>query len=92
MVIFDSELDKIYEVVKLLPLYKRRTKEECFLGILRSQNKKWIGWKYLGTLKKDIDLNDIDFFKQIYELALNFYWVRDSKNITETNLLKNYDF
>lgn len=91
--IFCEDLEPIYEVVKKLPLYKQRAKEEVFLGILKSRSKKWIGWKYLRELKKDRSFNNSAVFIELYELALNYYWIKSQNDsIKYDNLIKNYKF
>lgn len=91
--IFSKELDALYNELKVLPLYKRRAKEEVFLGILKSKSKKWIGWKYLKEFKKTIEFKDDKLFQQFFELALNYYWLKSLKSKIDANsLLKNYKF
>lgn len=85
------ELEPIYNVVKNLPLYKQRRKEEVFLGILKSKTKKWCGWNYLREIKKTRRFDDYDSFLELYVLALNFYYIQ-KQDISYASLLKNYNF
>lgn len=91
--VFNEELDEIYKHISQLPLYKRRLKEEVFLGIVKSKTKKWIGWKYVKIIKK-IKEKELDYFLNLYELSLNYYYLKSltSKTpINYKNLIKNYN-
>jgi len=91
----ENQLNEIYNILKQLPLYKRRGKEEVFLGILKSKSPKWIGWNYIKYIKRDFNNIDLDFFYALYELALNYYFMRmniRNESIDIETLKKNYDF
>lgn len=87
----DENYDSIYNILKNLPLYKQRGKEECFLGILKSKEPKWIGWQYIRCIKKQKTFDDPETFLELYKLAINFYILKNTK-ISKKNLLKNYEF
>lgn len=85
---------QIYDILKNLPLYKRRGREEVFLGILKSKNKNWCGWQYIAEIRKHKDFAKLLVDLGIYKLAEN-YWELEAlkgKPITLENLLKNYNF
>lgn len=86
--------DEIYAIVKHLPLYKRKNREEVFLGIKKSKNKNWAGWQYIAEIRKDQNFDKLLIDLGIYELALNF-WIFSDLNgeiVDLEHLLKNYEF
>lgn len=86
--------DEIYEVLKHLPLYRRKNKEEVFLGIKKSKHKNWIGWDCIAQIRKEPNFDKLLIELGLYELAINF-WVFQIANGNEINfeyLLKQYEF
>lgn len=82
------------DLLKRLPLYKRRGREEVFLGILKSKTKNWCGWEYISIIKKEPGFADLLIKLGIYELAVR-YWEFQTlvgKQVTFETLMKNYDF
>lgn len=87
-----KEYNEIYAIVKHLPLYKRKGKEEVFLGIRKSKNKNWIGWEYITSIRKNENFDKLLIELGLYELAINF-WVMQAHNGSEVSfeiLSKNY--
>lgn len=87
--------DEIYGILKHLPLYKRRGREEVFLGILKSKNKQWPGWQYIYEIRKEKNFSDLVMELGLYELAIN-YWIFQIhggfNNFNIAFLSKQYDF
>ncbi len=93
IIIFDKYLDEIYNDIKSIPLYKQKSKEEYFLGILKSKSRSWIGWKFLKEIKKYKMFYNEEMFLNLYELALNYHYMcklRGDYNLKE--IKKKYDF
>lgn len=89
-----KESKEIYEIVKHLPLYRRKNKEEVFLGIRKSKYKHWIGWDYISQIRKDPNFDKLLISLGLYELALNF-WIfqcESGVDISFEHLLKQYEF
>lgn len=87
--------DEIYEILKHLPLYKKRGREEVFLGILKSKNKQWPGWQYLFEIRKEPNFTQLIIDLGIYELAINFWIFQIRSGFNNFNiafLAKQYDF
>lgn len=85
--------DEMYAIIKHLPLYKRKNREEVFLGIRKSKMKNWIGWQYIAEIRKDPNFDKLLIDLGIYELALNF-WIFSNYNgeiVDLEHLIKNYN-
>ena len=85
--------ENLYNIVKHLPLYKRKGREEVFLGIIKSKSKTWVGWDYIQSLKNLENFNELLIESGLYQLAINYWYIQNlnGKEITFENLMKNYD-
>lgn len=82
------------DILKYLPLYKRRGREEVFLGIQKSKSKNWCGWEYIAAIRKEPEFANLLIKIGLYELAIK-YWEFQTlmgKQVTFETLMKNYDF
>lgn len=82
------------DILKHLPLYKKRGREEVFLGIQKSKNKTWVGWEYITSIKDDEKFGWILTNCGLYDLAVNYWELQQSlgKKVNLDALMKNYDF
>ena len=85
--------ENLYNIVKHLPLYKRKGREEVFLGIVKSKAKNWIGWQYIQDLRNLDNFNELLIETGLYQLALNHWFIQtqNGKEVTFEILKKNYD-
>lgn len=86
--------EEVYAIVKHLPLYGRKNKEEVFLGIKKSKSKGWGGWQYIACIRKEPNFSQLLIDLGIYELALNYLIFQDAigHELKLDELLRNYDF
>lgn len=87
-----SNYDIIKEILINYPLYRQRSGEEVFLGIKKSNNKKWLGFKIIKTLKRTKEFPDKVVESGLYELGI-FYWCLyfNNKEFNEANFKKLLD-
>ena len=88
-----SSRDEVYNIIKHLPLFKKRGREEVFLGIKKSKTKEWIGWEYIASIRNQKDFSNLLINSGLYELAIN-YWIISKFNGSDLNfetLMKQYD-
>lgn len=83
----------MYDILKHLPLYKRKGKEEVFLGIVKSKHKSWIGWEYIASIRNKENFDKLLISTGLYELASNFWEFQklNGKLVTFEILMKNYN-
>lgn len=85
---------EIYAILKHLPLYRRKNREEVFLGIRKSKHKNWIGWDYIARIRKESNFDKLLIELGLYELAVHFweFQVANGNEISFDYLVKQYDF
>lgn len=85
--------ESLYNIVKHLPLYKRKGREEVFLGIVKSKSKSWIGWQYIQDIRNLDNFNELLIDLGIYQLAINYWYVQiqNGKDVSFDILNKNYN-
>ncbi len=83
----------MYDILKHLPLYKRKGREEVFLGIVKSKQKNWIGWEYIASIRNKENFDKLLIDTGLYELASNFWELQklNGKSVTFEILMKNYN-
>lgn len=83
----------MYDILKHLPLYKRKGREEVFLGIVKSKQKTWIGWEYIASIRNKENFDKLLIDTGLYELASNFWELQklNGKPVTFEILMKNYN-